>query len=167
MTHDLTREFTRHTVATLAYRGAKILRTAPPDFGSVRAGDESTRGRSALQILAHVNDLLDWTARLVAGAPDWRAAWQSSAPQSWDHEVQRFFEALQRVDAALASGATPTISFERLFQGPISDAFTHVGQLSMLRRLAGAPVRSEVMILSEIVAGRIGPEQAPPVREFD
>jgi len=167
MMSDPAREFTRHTVATLAYRGTKILRAAPAEFGGVHAGDESRKARSAVRILSHINDLLEWTARLVAGAPDWREAWHASVPQSWEHEAGRFFEALQETDAILITESTPTISFERMFQGPISDAFTHLGQLSMLRRLAGAPVRSEVMILSEIVAGRVGPEQAPPVREFD
>lgn len=167
MTPDPARDFTRHTVATLAYRGAKILRGAPVAFADVSAGDESRKSRSAIRVLSHINDLLEWTTRLVTGAPDWREAWHASAPQSWDQEAARFFEALQRVDAALTTGSTPTISFERIFQGPISDAFTHLGQLSMLRRLAGSPVRSEVMILSEIIAGRVGPEQAPPVREFD
>jgi hypothetical protein len=167
MAPDPTREFIRHTVATLAYRGAKILRGAPAEFGGVHAGDESRKARSAVRILSHINDLLEWTARLAAGAPDWREAWQRSDPQSWEHEADRFFAALQKADAALAADSTPTISFQRIFQGPVSDAFTHLGQISMLRRLAGAPVRSEVMILSEIVVGRVGRDQAPPVREFD
>jgi hypothetical protein len=37
----------------------------------------------------------------------------------------------------------------------------------MLRRLAGYPVRGENFFRAEIEAGRVGPDQAAPVREFD
>jgi hypothetical protein len=37
----------------------------------------------------------------------------------------------------------------------------------MLRRLAGAPIRGENYSRSDIVAGRVGPEQTAPRREFD
>jgi hypothetical protein len=46
-------------------------------------------------------------------------------------------------------------------------ALTHVGQLTMLRRLGGWPVRGENYFLADIVAGRVGPVQAAPRREFD
>jgi hypothetical protein len=54
-----------------------------------------------------------------------------------------------------------------LFQGPIADALTHVGQLNMLRRTAGSPVRGESYARAEIVRGRVGAEQAAPRFEFD
>jgi hypothetical protein len=49
----------------------------------------------------------------------------------------------------------------------VADALTHVGQIALLRRMAGAPVRGENYFRAEIVAGRIGTEQTPPRREFD
>ena len=55
----------------------------------------------------------------------------------------------------------------KIFQGPIADALTHTGQISMLRRIAGAPVRGENYFKAEITAGRVGAEQAAPKREFD
>jgi len=163
VTADPTRAFLRHAIATLAYRGAKILRGAPAGFGDVRAGDPSTKTRNAVEILAHIGDLLDWTALVVAGEKGWHA----SPPATWEHEVDRFFAGLRNVDAALAADSTPSMPLEKIFQGPIADAFTHLGQLALLRRIAGAPVRAEVLVLSEIVVGRVGPEQASPVREFD
>jgi hypothetical protein len=163
---DPNRDFLRHVLATIAYRGAKSLRGAPAGFGELRAGDPAVGSRSAVEILAHLGDLLNWTARLVAGGQDWRSAWQSQPPGSWDEEVARFYEGLRRADTALASESTPSLTLEQIFQGPIADALTHVGQLGLLRRLAGAPVRGEVMILSDVTPGRLGPEQSPPVREF-
>jgi len=150
----------RHTVATLAYRGGKALRGSPPGFATFRAAPGS---RSPLEILAHLGDLLAWAVSQARGKPEWHAA----APLGWDEEVARFFDGLAALDGQLASGALPGLPAEQLFQGPIADAFTHVGQLAMLRRIAGAPLCGENFVRADIVAGRVGPEQTPPAREFD
>jgi hypothetical protein len=73
---------------------------------------------------------------------------------------------MARLDEYLAGDETLGSSPERIFQGPIADALTHVGQFGMLRRLAGSPVRAENYARAEIVTGRVGAEQAPPVAEF-
>jgi hypothetical protein len=54
-----------------------------------------------------------------------------------------------------------------MLQGPIADALTHVGQLTLLRRLAGSPVRGENYLRADIASGRVGPQQEPPRREFE
>ncbi len=81
--------------------------------------------------------------------------------------MQRFFTALEAFEAYLASGLPLGFQAGKLFQGPIADALTHVGQIAMLRRLAGAPVRGENYFRAEIAVGRIGPQQAAPRRELD
>ena len=86
--------------------------------------------------------------------------------RAWPAECERFFATLARFDAVLAGEEPLAATAERLFQGPIADALTHVGQLAMLRRLAGSPVRGENYFKAEIVAGRVGPQQAAPVKEF-
>jgi hypothetical protein len=154
------RELLRHTLATLAYRGGKAVRGAPDGFSQFRAKDGS---RTAGQILAHIGDLLDWAASIARG----KEAWHNSAPQDWQADVARFFAGLQTLDSQLASDAMAGGIAEQLFQGPIADAFTHVGQIALLRRLAGSPVRGENYMRAEIVVGRVGPEQAVPRREFD
>jgi len=158
--HEPGRALLRHTLATLAYRGGKALRDSPPGFGSFRVGETS---RTPGEILAHIGDLLDWALELAEGRPVWREA----TPQPWDREVERYFAGLARLDARLAAPAPLGFPAERLFQGPVADAFTHVGQIALLRRLAGAPVRGENYFRAEVVAGRVGREQAPAVREFD
>lgn len=157
---DGKRELLRHTVATLAYRGGKALRQAPEGFASLRVNDST---RMPGQILAHIGDLLDWALSLAKGQP----AWKDSPPRAWELEVARFFAALHELDAYLASAAPLGCLPEKLFQGPIADALTHVGQIGLLRRVAGAPVRGENYFQAEIVAGRVGPEQSSPRREFD
>ncbi len=158
---DQKREFLRHTVATLAYRGCRALVGVESDFGVSKPHPEC---RSPLEILAHIGDLLDWALWLCRG----RHVWRDSVPQSWDKEVNRFFGALHSLDDFLASDAPLGFPVERLFQGPMADALTHIGQIAMCRRLAGAPpVRGENYFLAEIKAGQVGLQQAPAVKEFD
>ncbi len=154
------RELLRHAVATLAYRGGKAIRGAPDGFAQFRAGDTT---RTPGQILAHIGDLLDWGLTLAKGAQKW----QNSDPLPWDKGSEHFFASLQAFDAYLASDAPLGCTPEKLIQAPVADALTHVGQISMLRRLAGAPVRAENYFRAEIVAGRTGAEQAAPKMEFD
>lgn len=93
--------------------------------------------------------------------------WFNSKPLPWDQEVARFFAALERFDAYLASDGELHESTERLFQGPIADALTHVGQIAMLRRMAGCAMRGENYHRAEVTVGRVGADQVPPRREFD
>ena len=159
----------RHTVATLAYRGGKALRGAPPDFSAFRAAEGTQQGagqqrtRQPGQILAHMCDLLDWALKLADGTHEWR----ETPPESWELDTARFFAGLEALDRRLASGAPLGRAAEKIFQGPIADALTHTGQIAMLRRMAGAPVRSENYFKADITAGRAGADQAPPRVEFD
>jgi hypothetical protein len=148
----------RHTLATLAYRAAKALRGAPESFAEFDLGPG---GRTPVQLLAHIGDLLDWALTIADG----EAVWHDAAVLPWPREVARFFAGLSRLDERLLT-APLRCPPGALFQGPIADALTHVGQLAMLRRLAGAPIRGESYYRAEIVAGRVGPEQAAPRREF-
>lgn len=150
----------RHTVATLAYRAAKALRGVPADFATFQA---SPGTRQPAQILAHMGDLLDWALLMTGGKHEWH----DSEPLAWNDEVSRFFRALEALDRRLASEVALGHSAEKIFQGPIADALTHTGQISMLRRMAGAPVRGESYFRAEIAAGRAGADQPAPKREFD
>jgi hypothetical protein len=154
------RELLRHTLATLAYRGGKAVRGMPDGVAGLRVAEGS---RTPLEILAHVNDLLDWGLALCRG----EHLWQDSAPTDWTSESARFHAGLAALDAYLAGGDPLGFPAGRIFQGPIADALAHVGQINYLRRLGRAPVRGENYFRAEIVAGRVGPEQAAPVREFD
>jgi hypothetical protein len=151
--------FLRHVIATLAYRGAKVVRGTPAGFGAFRACEGS---RSAGEILAHIGDLLDWTASFLSG----KGVWHNSVPLAWDQETDRFFARLAAVDQALDSPPNSQLPAEKLFQGPLADALTHIGQIAQLRRMADAPVKGENYVLADIEAGRVGPDQSPPRREF-
>ena len=154
------RDILRHAVATLAYRAGKALRDAPEAFADFAVAPGT---RTPAQILAHMGDLFDWALSLARG----KQAWHSSTPLPWDREVARFFAALQAFDAHLASDQPLDGTAERLFQGPVADALTHTGQLTLLRRLAGAPVKAENYAQAAITAGSLGLVQAAPRVEFD
>ncbi|HEX3355672.1 MAG TPA: hypothetical protein VHS31_01730 [Tepidisphaeraceae bacterium] len=150
----------RHTLATLAYRAAKVLRDAPPAFEKQRIAPST---RSAGEILAHICDLLDWAATMTEGKP----IWHDSPSAQWNDLVARFFKATQALDHRLAAVSTLPCSAGKIFQGPIADALTHVGQLATLRRLAGAGVLGENYFLAHITSGCVGADQPPAVKEFD
>jgi hypothetical protein len=96
-----------------------------------------------------------------------KQTWHNSTPLRWDQETARFFGALEAFDSYLGSDNPLGAPEEKLFQGPIADALTHVGQIAMLRRIAGGPVRGENYYVAEIEAGRVGTEQSAPRREFE
>ena len=154
---DEKRALLRHTLATLAYRAARAFEDAPAQFGEF-----SGAGRQPVQILAHMGDLFDWALSAVQG----NERWHTSKPHSWVTEQQRFFASLHAFDAYLASYEPLYASAEALFQGPIADALTHVGQLAMLRRMAGSPICGENYYVAEIKAGQVGSEQSVPVQPF-
>jgi len=149
----------RHTLATVAYRAGKAVRNAPESFANFGAGPQ---GKTPAQILAHIGDLYDWAYSIVSG----KQVWKDSEPLAWEKEVERFFVALKKFDDYLASGVEPHESAGKLFQGPIADSLTHIGQIAMLRRMAGCPIRGENYHKADIVAGRVGAKQATPRREF-
>ncbi len=154
-----TRTFLRHTLATLAYRGAKAIRDAGPNFADY---DSDETERTPAKILAHIGDLMDWALAMSEG----RREWHDSPPLPWEKECERFFAALKKLDDYLASDKPLQVSAEKLFQGPIADALTHVGQIAMLRRMAGVPMKGENYFVAEITMGRVGADQAMPRKQF-
>jgi hypothetical protein len=156
---DPKRELLRHCLATIAYRGGKTIRNAPAGFADFHAPEGS---RTPGEILAHIGDLFDWALSIASGNPTWK----DSPPLPWEKETERFFAALKSFDDYLASPEPLHSTPEKLFQGAVADSLTHIGQIGILRRMAGAPVRGESYFHSQIAVGRVGVDQVPPKREF-
>jgi len=157
---DPVRGFLRHTLATIAYRAAKVERDAPPGFANFQLGKGA---RTPVEILAHMGDLFDWSLRMAKGGSEWSQA----KPLPWRKEVERFHASLLEFDRYLASDAPLATTAEELFQGPISDVLTHIGQIAIMRRQDLSPVRSEVYAKASVAAGRVGAEQPTSPFEFD
>ena len=154
---DEKRELLRHALAALAYRAARALEGAPDHFAGFAGA-----GRLPVHILAHMGDLFDWALSTAVG----QERWHTSQPLVWPAEKRRFFESLQTFDAFLATGGPLHAPIERLLQGPVADALTHVGQLAMLRRMAGSPTRGENFYVAAIAVGQVGADQPAAVKPF-
>ena len=159
-TTDPARLALRQMAATLAYRAAKVLRDVPQDFAQKSFGDTT---RQPVRIVAHMGDLMTWGVSMAGGGKEWKPA----GSDDWSTEVERFFAGLAALDAALAADGEFKGSIDKLIQGPLADALTHVGQLAMLRGMAGIPVRPESYARAVITAGRVGLDQEAPRGEFD
>ncbi|HYE87538.1 MAG TPA: hypothetical protein VEA16_14345 [Vicinamibacterales bacterium] len=158
-TIDSPRAALRQLAATLAYRAAKVLRDAPPGFGQHAFGIAT---RQPVKIVSHMADLMTWGVSIARGGHEWKPA----GSDDWQTEVDRFFAGLAALDSELAAEEFKG-SIEKMIQGPLADALTHVGQLAMLRGMMGAPVRPESYARAVIVPGRVGLEQEAPQAEFD
>ena len=157
MSADAKREVLRHIVATVVYRGGIAVSGTPEDFAAFRMNEGV---RAPGEILAHIGDLLEGSLHLLQG----ELVYLNSAPLPWGEEVSRFFSAAKRLDEYLESGAPLACPVEKLIQGPVTDALTHVGQIVMLRRVAGSPARAESYFTAEITPGMINEES---FREVD
>jgi hypothetical protein len=149
----------RHTLASVAYRGAKALRGAPANFATFKAGPKT---RTPGEILAHLGDLFDWALTQCEG----KTAWHDAPALDWEAGSARFFAALEKLDNFLAMGKPSAVPATVTFQGAIADALGHIGQINLLRGLAGSPVRPEDHSAAHLALGRVGANQAAPDREF-
>jgi len=146
MHSDSKREALRHLLATVAYRGAVAIADAPENFAEFRVHNET---RTPGELLAHIGDLLEGSLYLCQG----ELVYLTSSPLPWAEEVDRFSSAIKQLDSYLSSKSEIACPVEKLIQGPIGDALTHVGQIVMLRRIAGKPVQSGGYFEAEIVPG--------------
>lgn len=147
MTTDVKRELFRHLLATVAFRARVAIADAPPEFAAFKIAADV---RTPAEILAHLGDLLEGTLFLFKG----EMVYLNSAPLAWQEETDRFFAAARALDAFLASGAPLAQPLEKVMQGPLADALTHIGQIILLRRAAGFPIKPEPYFTADIAAGK-------------
>lgn len=150
------RSLLKHFLAALAYRTQKALRDAPVDFGSFKPPADV---RSPQELVRHMTSVLGYARTYFIGGSYW-----PEPLGSLEEEVSRFHLMLEDLGLHFEKG-TPLLgemTEEQLLQGPFADAMTHVGQLAMLRRFAGAPVAPENFIVADINSNRLGSEQPKP-----
>ena len=149
----------RHFLAALAYRFHKAVNDAPEGFEALDAGHGI---RSPRDIVHHMNGVLGY-GKVVLETGE-VGHWHHVPDLGWQQEVALVHRTLQAIDAFLAAeGRIDPDRLTRLLQGPLSDAMTHVGQLAMLRRIAGSPIHGENFYRADIRAGQVGEAQPGPV----
>lgn len=152
---DVKRAMLRHFLAAIAYRTQKALRGAPEGFSMFRPAHGV---RTPHEIVWHMTNVLGYARTLFTGG-----AWRPAMLESFEDEVLRLHEMLESLRRHLDGGdSLRNTTPEKLLQGPLSDTMTHVGQLAILRRLAGSPVPPENFLMAKIDPKNLGPDQAEP-----
>ena len=149
----------RHLLATLVYRTTKIIHDAPENYPNTSIGNNV---RTPEKILVHINSLIQlsnrfWSPHKPTSIANHR---KQSSKKGWEMEVELFYQLAAQFDETLSTYTTPRkYSPEKILQGPLMDAFTHVGQLALLRRMAGSPIKGESYWMADVKAGHVGPDQ--------
>ena len=149
------RRLLQHFLAALAYRTQKALRGAPESFADFSAGKHV---RTPGELLWHMTGLIGYARTMLHGG-------EFAPPRAgtFSEEVERFHETLQELSDDFGNAAlNARITDQQFLQGPLADAMTHAGQLTILRRLAGSPVASENFIFAKIRADNVSSEQPEP-----
>jgi hypothetical protein len=155
---DPERALLLHVLGAIAYRTQKAVRSAPREYAGFAAGNQV---RTPVEILRHMTSLMGYTRTLFVGGSYPR---KPTPLPDWSDEVARFHEMLEAVADVVTEAESLPVSAAELLQGPLADTLTHVGQLALLRRLAGSPVPPESFIHADIQADRLGADQPEPVQ---
>ncbi|MHC5081542.1 MAG: DinB family protein [Planctomycetota bacterium] len=153
---DEKRLMLRHFLASIAYRTQKALRGAPEGFFTFRAAPGV---RTPMQILRHMASVLGYGRTYFTGG-----TWKAEPLEAPEEELKRIHDILKDLRSHLEAGtALRETTPERMLQGPFSDAMTHAGQLTLLRRLFGSPVPPENFIKAAVDPGNLEYDQPDPV----
>ncbi len=154
-------QLVRHFLAALAYRFHKAVGGAPDDFPILDAGHGI---RPPLDLVHHINGVLGYACKVLEDGQVPAGFWYLVPDVDWKSQVEMVHGKLKEIDDLLASDRSfPAHRLERLLQGPLADSMTHVGQLAMLRRVAGSPISAENFFDADVQVGRLGSDQADPV----
>jgi hypothetical protein len=153
---DDQRRLLKHFLAALAYRTQKALRGAPPGFSEFRAAHQV---RTPHELIHHMDSVLGYARTFFIGGK-----YRPPLFTDFAAAVAHFHESLADVARHIELGTEfNNITAEILLQGPFSDAMTHVGQLAILRRLAGDPVPPENFVFAAISGDNLHSDQPLPV----
>jgi hypothetical protein len=152
-------DLVRHLLATLVYRTTKIIHDAPELYPTISIGNNV---RTPEKVLGHINSLIQlsnrfWSPERPVSMANRR---KDSGKKGWELEVDLFYKMAAEFDETLAKYPVPRkYTPEKVLQGPFMDAFTHVGQLALLRRMAGAPIDGESYWMADVRVGHVGQDQ--------
>jgi len=157
MANNPERQIFRHYLASIAYHMQKAIRGAPTNFWTFSPGNQV---RTAEALLRHMTGVLGYARTFFIGG-----VYRPEVLPSIPAEVDRFHLMLEELSKLLDSNSQlREINELQLLQGPLSDVMTHIGQLSLLRRLCGSPVPPEDFIYADISATNLGKDQSEPRR---
>lgn len=136
----------RHFLATLSYRANKIISNIPENYPELIIGNGV---RTPKEILHHILEVLLFAKFYLLNENR-----KDTPLLEWNEEVKRFNNILNELDKILEEKDVESSTLKKLLQGPLSDAMTHIGQLALLRRLAGSPISGENFMKADINTGK-------------
>lgn len=141
---DNNNDFLIHVLKTIEYRFKIATAQNNPDFGDFKI---TTHTRSPKQIVNHMFELIDKTKRKIQIGD-----FKSPSPELLDFEGEskRFISGIHQLIRVLEEHSLDPEESKRLLQGPILDASTHVGQISMLNGIHGKPTPYESYYVAPI-----------------
>ena len=137
-------EILRHSIATMVYRFEKVINNQEDSFGEFSLGSGS---RTANEIINHMFEVLHATRVFIE---EERFIKESAKAVNFSQEASRFKAECELIDRSLSQEELPIPYVKRLIQGPVSDIFTHIGQLSMMSRLNGKSIDAEDFSAADI-----------------
>jgi len=142
-------DYLRHTLSTIAYRFKKSVKNVNVEFGNFTAGKGS---RTPNEIINHMYHVLSAARSYIL-----EEQFEKEMPEKLNLklEIDRFNLELRNIDNVLAEKELGINYSKRLLQGPFSDILTHIGQISMLRRLSNDPIEGEDFSSATIQKGII------------
>lgn len=136
----------RHTLATLGYRTGWALTDIPDNYPDFKPGNEAM---SPSEIMLHMADLMQGPNNHFKGKE-----YVPIEVEGFENRVKRFFIELEELDKTVANAEIDRDKLLKMFQGPMIDAMTHVGQLMVIHRLCGHPKKAKQYFLKDIQIGK-------------
>ena len=138
----------RHQLATLGYRTGYALSNIENNYPEFEAGNG----------VKSPHDILHHMIHLCKGPFDYLRGEKFTPTEkvNWDDSIRLFYHYLKVTDEILKSIENPDEKMLLLlFQGPMCDAMTHVGQLMTLRRFSGDPLKGLHFMKVDIQTGKL------------
>ncbi len=131
-----------HLIATIKYRFDYAISNANVEYYQLNIGKGT---RTPLEIIHHMRGLMYYSAKVITGDRT-----PMADITSWQEELRLFYESIAMVKDVLSQNTLLPEDYLKLTQGPLSDALTHIGQLSMMSRLNDNPIPKQNFVHAKI-----------------
>jgi len=125
----------RAYLGAIAFRFSYLAKNLESEFAEFDAGHGV---RKPIEIIRHMSELINFCMSQYKTVES-----RDLEQLDWRGEKERFLALVKEFDRAIVNGTSfnnDLMQAEKMWQGPLADIMTHIGQLVMLRRLWGSPV---------------------------
>jgi len=124
-----------HFLKALHYRFEKAIHNAAASYPNYEAGHGT---RTPLELVGHMNGVLEFAIATLS-----KQSRRNIPEQAWQEQTTLYYQKLNELNKLLQKNTFDIETLERILQGPLADAMTHIGQLAMIRRLAKSAIAGE------------------------